>query len=249
VSVIVEFETDFSRLPLAEAIAAVPEIRPEIERETATVPTMPNLFFRAASEDLDAFAVALGEDSTVAGTRRLSEAGGRALFYAQVAENAEVVPYPEWVRLGAEALSERYYNGRWYNRMRFPDRESPREYREFCETSAMGFSLHRLYDAEGEATALRDGLTDEQREVFRLAYERGFFEIPRQVTLEELGEELGISNQPVSERLHQGLRASHRGVRAVNCFLARSDERPCYGPDPTTSDSLPTCPLWPAFHY
>jgi predicted DNA binding protein len=35
-----------------------------------------------------------------------------------------------------------------------------------------------------------------------MAYERGFFEIPRRVTLDELGEELGISNQSVSERLH-----------------------------------------------
>jgi predicted DNA binding protein len=204
VSVIVEFETDVSRLPLAAAIAAEPEVRLEIERETATIPTMPNLFFWAAGEDLDAFAEALGEDTTVGEVTRLSEAGGRVLFYAQVTESAEVVAYPEWVRLGAEALSSRYYDGRWHNRMRFPDRESLRAYREFCETSAIGFSLHRLYDAEEETATPHDGLTDEQREVFRLAYERGFFEIPRQVTLEELGEELGISSQSVSERLHRG---------------------------------------------
>ena len=203
-SVIVEFETECSRLPLAEAIAAVPEVRLEIERETATIPTMPNLFFWAAGEDLEAFAAALERDGTIREVRRLSEAGGRMLFYAQVGENAEVVPYPEWVRLGAEALSGRYYAGRWHNRMRFPDRESLGEYREFCEDSAIGFSLHRLYDAEGETTAPHDGLTDEQREVFRVAYERGFFEIPRQVTLTELGAELDISNQSVSERLHRG---------------------------------------------
>jgi predicted DNA binding protein len=204
VSVIIEFETGVSRLPLAEAIAAVPEIRLEIERETATIPTMPNLFFWAAGEDLDTFAAALEEDGTVSEVRQLSEAGGRVLFYAQVTAEAEVVSYPEWVKLGAEALSGRYYDGRWHNRMRFPDRDSLQEYREFCERSAIGFSLHRLYDAEGETTAPHDGLTDEQREVFRLAYERGFFEIPRQVTLAELGAELRISNQSVSERLHRG---------------------------------------------
>jgi len=204
VSVIVEFKTGSSRLPLAEAVEREPGVRLEIERETATIPTMPNLFFWAASEDLDAFEEALENDSTVSDLKRLSEAGGRVLFWAQVAEDVDVVPYPEWVKLGAEALSGRYYDGQWHNRMRFPDRQSLREYREFCEESEIGFSLHRLYDADKETTEPRDGLTDEQREVFQLAYERGFFEIPRQVTLDELGQELGISNQSVSERLHRG---------------------------------------------
>jgi predicted DNA binding protein len=204
VSVIVEFRTGTSRLPLAEAIERGPAVRLEIERETATIPTMPNMFLWAASEDLAAFEAALTADSTVAEAKRLSEAGGRVLFWVQVAEGTEVVPYPEWVKLGAEALSGRYYDGQWHNRMRFPDRDSLREYRAFCEDSEIGFSLHRLYDADREAATPRDGLTDEQREVFRLAYDRGFFEIPRQVTLDELGEELGISNQSVSERLHRG---------------------------------------------
>lgn len=203
-SVIVEFKTGSSRLPLAEAVEREPGVRLEIERETATIPTMPNMFFWAAGEDLDAFEEALENDSTVSDLKRLSEAGGRVLFWAQVAEDVDVVPYPEWVKLGAEALSGRYYDGQWHNRMRFPDRQSLREYREFCEGSEIGFSLHRLYDADKETTEPRDGLTDEQREVFQLAYERGFFEIPRQVTLDELGQELGISNQSVSERLHRG---------------------------------------------
>lgn len=203
-SVIVEFKTGSSRLPLATAINEEPDVRLEIERETATIPTMPNMFFWAAGEDVDVFEEALERDPSVAEVRRLSEAGGRVLFWVQVSEDAEVVPYPEWVKLGAEALSGRYYDGQWHNRMRFPDRESLREYREFCEESGIGFSLHRLYDADKETAEPRDGLTDEQREVFRLAYERGFFEIPRQVTLDELGQELGISNQSVSERLHRG---------------------------------------------
>lgn len=203
-SVIVEFKTGSSRLPLAEAIEREPGVRLEIERETATIPTMPNMFFWVAGEDLDAFEEALEDDSTVADLKRLSEAGGRVLFWVQVAADVEVVPYPEWVKLSAEALSGRYYDGQWHNRMRFPDRESLREYRAFCEDSGIGFSLHRLYDADQATTEPHDGLTDEQREVFRLAYERGFFEIPRQVTLDELGQELGISNQSVSERLHRG---------------------------------------------
>ena len=39
-----------------------------------------------------------------------------------------------------------------------------------------------------------------------LAYERGYFESPREVTLEELGEELGITQQAVGSRLRNGNR-------------------------------------------
>jgi predicted DNA binding protein len=37
-----------------------------------------------------------------------------------------------------------------------------------------------------------------------LAYERGYFESPREVTLTELGEELGITQQAVGSRLRNG---------------------------------------------
>jgi len=39
-----------------------------------------------------------------------------------------------------------------------------------------------------------------------LAYERGYFNLPRDVTMEELGEELGISQQAVASRLRRGIR-------------------------------------------
>jgi predicted DNA binding protein len=51
-----------------------------------------------------------------------------------------------------------------------------------------------------------DALTDTQQEALVLAYERGYFESPRQVTLEELGEELGISQQAVGSRLRGGIK-------------------------------------------
>jgi len=39
-----------------------------------------------------------------------------------------------------------------------------------------------------------------------LAYERGYFESPRKVTLAELGEELGITQQAVGSRLRHGIK-------------------------------------------
>lgn len=48
------------------------------------------------------------------------------------------------------------------------------------------------------------GLSDAQYETLITAYELGYFQVPRETTVDELGEELGVSAQSVSERLRRG---------------------------------------------
>jgi len=67
-----------------------------------------------------------------------------------------------------------------------------------------------LHDTPLAATAddLRSGRTDPveyaaQQEALSLAFDRGYFEIPRRVTLVELGDEVGVSDQALSERLRR----------------------------------------------
>ncbi|RQG97924.1 helix-turn-helix domain-containing protein [Natrarchaeobius chitinivorans] len=63
--------------------------------------------------------------------------------------------------------------------------------------------LHALTPVETETEA---ALTDTQQEALVLAYERGYFESPREVTMEELGDELGISQQAIASRLRRGMK-------------------------------------------
>jgi predicted DNA binding protein len=46
--------------------------------------------------------------------------------------------------------------------------------------------------------------------------QRGYFEIPRRVTLTDLAEELGITRQATSERIRRGVNAVLRSV-LVGC--------------------------------
>lgn len=62
--------------------------------------------------------------------------------------------------------------------------------------------LHALTPIESETEA---ALTDAQREALVLGYERGYFETPRAVTMDDLGEELEISQQAVASRLRRGI--------------------------------------------
>ncbi len=46
-----------------------------------------------------------------------------------------------------------------------------------------------------------DELTDRQREVVHIAYERGYFEVPKLISLKELSDEVGVSPSSVDEIL------------------------------------------------
>lgn len=81
-----------------------------------------------------------------------------------------------------------------------------------CRSADIQMALERTYRPGGLRPIPTLLLTDPQREAILLAYEAGYFESPRQTTLEELGEELGISRQAVSDRLRRGF---HELIRAT----------------------------------
>ena len=213
-SIIAEFETASSKLPLSTAMGAAPRMKLEIEREMATIPRQPNLFFWAGGGDFEAFERGLDDDTTVATADRLIEVEGRVLYRVRVSPAATVVTYPEWTRLGADPLSGRYVAGRWFTRMRFPDHEALSEYRTFHEDHEVSFRLHRVYEADHTETIAASVLTDDQRETLRVAAERGFFETPNDTTLADLAAELGTDPETVETRLNRAYMrfVEHLGV-------------------------------------
>jgi predicted DNA binding protein len=83
----------------------------------------------------------------------------------------------------------------------FAGREVFGEFSPFWQRNA-GFRLCRL-TRDGEPEPPDDGLTNRQREALRTAYEPGYFEVPRRVSLQDLATELGISASSASERLRR----------------------------------------------
>lgn len=63
-------------------------------------------------------------------------------------------------------------------------------------------AVHDLLPIEGDGNEL----TDAQREALVLAYERGYFDSPREASLEDVAEELEITQQSLSSRIRRGHR-------------------------------------------
>ena len=59
------------------------------------------------------------------------------------------------------------------------------------------------FDLRWREDSLRPELSSDQHEALVAAFETGYYDIPRDVTLEELADQLGISHQALSERFRR----------------------------------------------
>jgi predicted DNA binding protein len=210
-SLVAEFRVQSPELALEEALASVPEMELELIQEVGTDPERPYLFIWAFGDDFETFEAGMADDETVSHVDRYTELEDAVLYRMGITDAAGVVSYPVWVEVGAELLEARYTDGWWNVKMRFPDRETLSTVESWCTDVEMTFDLQCI-STDDPGRDDKSTLTDPQREVLAVAYEKGYFEVPREASVEDIAAELGISGQAVSERLrrgHQKLVASH----------------------------------------
>ncbi|NHN60365.1 MULTISPECIES: helix-turn-helix domain-containing protein [Halorussus] len=204
-SLIAEFSLRSPELALASALDAAPEATVELEHQLAAGSDAPQMTFWAAGGDFERLEAGLVGDETVRDHDVVEELGGRRLYRARLdAERIRPI-YPIYQRLGASPMAATGSTDGWNRRVRFPDRDSVVEMRRACLDRDVEFRLHRLY-TPGEGP-LEDeyGLSPEQRRALVTAERVGYFEVPRDVGLDDLGEELDISGQSASERVRRGV--------------------------------------------
>jgi predicted DNA binding protein len=97
-------------------------------------------------------------------------------------------------------------NDQWTFEVRGDQRSDIATFQQRCRERDIPVTLTALHALTPLETATEAALTDPQLEALVLAYERGYFNSPRDVTMAELGEELGISQQAIASRLRRGIR-------------------------------------------
>jgi predicted DNA binding protein len=93
----------------------------------------------------------------------------------------------------------------WTFEVRAEDRADIGSFRTYCQDNDVPIEItavHALLPIQGEGYEL----TDTQREALVLAHERGYFDSPRRASLEDVADELEISQQSLSSRLRRGQR-------------------------------------------
>lgn len=162
----------------------------------------------------EAFETALAADPDVADFERIASFPEARVYNVAVAPDTRLLS-TELAALGIQVLDvvSRPGESDWLLRLRCPDRATLREFRAYCEETGVTLRIEKVYrestDLAGSGTTDDEDAswTAKQRETVEMAVERGYFEVPRRTSLAELSEELGVSEQAVSERLRRGLGA------------------------------------------
>ncbi len=93
----------------------------------------------------------------------------------------------------------------WNFEIRFSDRETLSQCQSCCEDAHISLKVTRIYNPTDPEAGPWYGLSEPQREALTLAVQMGYYDIPRGCTTAELADELGISDQAVTERLRRAI--------------------------------------------
>lgn len=205
-STIAEFTIPADSFPLGRGFGDHPNVTLELER---IVPTskliIPYVWVRGIGQAEEREIEATFEaDPEVRGVKLVDEVEGDYLL--RVEWEAD---YKGIMRAIAETsvtlVSGVGNSERWTFQLRGDERADIAAFKEYCRDHDFPVTLTALHSLAGLADGAEYDLTETQREALVLAYERGYYQSPRDTTLEEIADELGITGQALGARLQGGI--------------------------------------------
>lgn len=212
-----EFHVPSEALALHETLADVPGLTLEIERVVATEESL-TPYFWVTDADLAAFESAAEADTSVRNLQRLDEFENATLYRAEWTDNIDSLVYA-YLEIGGAILEATGKNGQWELRIRFDDHEKLDRFRTYCHENDIPFRLERLHQLSHPRSGGQYGLTSKQHEALIKSWEMGYFDPAEHVSLNDVAEELQITQQSLSQRLqraHQALVAHTLAVTPPN---------------------------------
>jgi predicted DNA binding protein len=161
-------------------------------------------YFWVEDPDIEAVEEALLESTYVEEASIVDRVGDEALFRVVWAEDVngiiETITETESVILEGNG-----HGDNWTFELRFPEYDAlSRFYRSVVE-KGISITLENVHNPIDQPGPQSNVLTDEQREALQTALKEGYFAVPREITLVELADQLGISDSAVSQRVRRGL--------------------------------------------
>ena len=161
-------------------------------------------YFWVYDADFEAFETAVAGRPTVEDVSRVDTYDDRVLYTLRWSvDSDQVFTAIKWV--DAYVLTATGSRGCWEFELRFPTHDDLSRFQDRCQQRDVCFEVLRVYDPSEPDLGPWLGLTEPQREALVLAVERGYYDIPRNCATVELAEELGISDQAVTERLRRAI--------------------------------------------
>lgn len=155
-------------------------------------------------DDMDGFEQAVRADERVASFTPLNGKVGKALYQLEWTDQIdglmEVLSNSDIIVENAFGTAEK-----WEFHIRGHDRDALSTFQKACAEHGLPIDITRVHDNPDESDESSLYLTEKQHKAVALAFGHGYFAVPREISLSELAEKVGISRQAYSRRLQRGL--------------------------------------------
>lgn len=216
---IAEIELAADEFALSHVGAQFDDLQYQIEQVVAydTDHVMPYVWISGPS--IQKIDTALQDDESVKSADVLAELEDERLYQmdwiSRIETLVQILVEEEGTILSAEGNSEH-----WTLRILFPTRDALSRTYDYCESQGLYIEIQTVYNID-DGRQGRFGLTDSQQDALSLAFEHGYYDIPRENSMTELAKELNISHQALSERL----RRAHQTLVENAVVIGRADHR------------------------
>lgn len=166
---------------------------------------LPHFWVTNLDGDIESFEATVRDNSIVGSLTRLNGLAGKVLYEIEWADGVNglltAIATNEIIVESASGTAED-----WTFALRAHDRKSLSSFYDACLAHDVPVTMEEIHPDPEEIDEPRYGLTPKQHEAIALAFEEGYYEVPRTTSLTELGAAADISRQAFARRLKRGTR-------------------------------------------
>lgn len=196
---------EHERLALAPTMKRLDDTEMEVITQVNTDPSSEIFPYLIEYDDLQDLEAMLERDPTINNFEPVSKANGTGIYYIEYAEDTKLTSHVVTEVNGFMTRAESRNRG-WFVQLQLPDRQALNTIWEYAEEEGFSTDIIELYDNCRGDTKPSYGLTEEQEQALRVAYENGYFGVPREMTLGDIADELDLSSTAMSGRIRRGVK-------------------------------------------
>lgn len=190
-------------IALCQTIRTLPDARVGVVSDAGTDPDHDVHYFWFDAPDFEEVSAALAADDTVADFSVIMKRANRWTYRVEYSDEVLLVT-PRVAAVGGVTLDSRSDSNGWILELQLRDHDALYALNEYASEAGIHFDILKLNRTDDPFDPSEYGLTECQREALVAAYVNGYFDDPRETSLEELSELLDISPTAISGRLRRG---------------------------------------------
>ncbi|TYL37551.1 bacterio-opsin activator [Natronococcus pandeyae] len=192
-----------SDLVLRPSLRRAPAITIEPDYWTAGDAGRTVLFFTAYGPEFDGFETALEIDPTVTDPVLVDRYPDRRIYRVALTDRA-ITLVEATAAVGGRLRGCSSSRDGWQFQLRFPSRDALVAFNTRCRELDVSVTVEHLRLADEECEGVVS-LTAKQQELLAVAYEEGYFDVPRRISQDELADRLDVSKSAISQRLRRAI--------------------------------------------